>query len=222
MSDQQPQQTGCDGRLKHTSVQPIQDAPDPSTDAQTELALLLGRNLRRLRTQRGHSLERLAKLSGVSRAMLGQIETGKSAPTISLLWRVSTALNIPFATLLESQKLSGVTVLRRRDAKLLTSRDGGFVSRALFPFDDKRKVEFYELRIAPHHFQTSQAHPAGTVENLVVAEGSLEIKVGQANPQTLIAGDALMFEADVVHSYHNCGDTEAIAYLVMTYLDTVG
>ncbi|MFC3221383.1 helix-turn-helix domain-containing protein [Tianweitania populi] len=198
------------------------ETADPSPEAQTELALLLGRNLRRLRTQRGHSLERLAKLSGVSRAMLGQIETGKSAPTISLLWRVSTALNIPFATLLESHRLPGVTVLRRKDAKLLTSRDGGFISRALFPFDGKRKVEFYELRIAANHFQASHAHQAGTVENLVVAEGSLDIKVGQANPQTLNAGDALLFEADVAHSYHNTGDSEAVAYLVMTYLETVG
>src|ERR1700728_1034335 len=99
-------------------------------DASAELSAILGRNLRRLRTQRGHSLERLAKLSGVSRAMLGQIETGKSTPTISLLWKVATALDVPFATLLAAETTSGTAVLRREEAKLLSSSDGRFTSRA--------------------------------------------------------------------------------------------
>jgi DNA-binding XRE family transcriptional regulator len=37
-------------------------------------------NLRRLRVRRGLSLERLGQRSGVSRAMLGQIELGQSSP----------------------------------------------------------------------------------------------------------------------------------------------
>jgi Helix-turn-helix domain len=48
-------------------------------DGSAELSSILGRNLRRLRTQRGHSLERLARLSGVSRAMLGQIDRQEHA-----------------------------------------------------------------------------------------------------------------------------------------------
>src|SRR3954451_23981539 len=86
-----------------------------------ELTAQVGRNLRRLRVRRGYSLERLAKLSGVSRAMLGQIETGKSAPTISLLWKVVTALEIPFATLIAAQEPGGTVVLRRETAKVLAS-----------------------------------------------------------------------------------------------------
>ena len=104
-------------------------------DTEHDLPQLLGRNLRRLRVRQGHSLERLAKLSGVSRAMLSQIETGKSAPTISLLWKIATALGVPFAALLDSQKTHGTVVLRRSEAKILASRDGRFTTRALFPFD---------------------------------------------------------------------------------------
>ena len=50
----------------------------------TDLAPVVGANLRRLRTKRGLSLEKLSQLSGVSRAMLGQIELGQSAPTINV------------------------------------------------------------------------------------------------------------------------------------------
>jgi transcriptional regulator with XRE-family HTH domain len=110
-------------------------------DTANELPQVLGRNLRRLRTRQGHSLERLAKLSGVSRAMLSQIETGRSAPSIGLLWKIATALGVPFATLMDSQKVHGTVVLRSQHAKILTSVDGKFTSRALFPYDEERKVD---------------------------------------------------------------------------------
>lgn len=187
-----------------------------------DLPLHLGRNLRRLRTRQGHSLERLAKLSGVSRAMLSQIETGKSAPTISLLWKIATALGVPFATLLDSQKTHGTTVLRCREAKILASSDGKFTSRALFPFDAGHKVEFYELRLAAGHVEHAEAHAPGTVENLVVVKGEVEIRAGREAANLLGEGDAIVFGADVPHSYRNRSDEEAVAYLVMTYLETGG
>src|ERR1700689_997286 len=85
-------------------------------DTAVDLPLIVGRNLRRLRIRQGHSLERLAKHSGVSRAMLGQIETGKSTPTIGLLWKVATALDVPFANLLAAQAARGTAVLKRDEA----------------------------------------------------------------------------------------------------------
>ncbi|HMM63690.1 MAG TPA: helix-turn-helix domain-containing protein [Mesorhizobium sp.] len=191
-------------------------------DTEHDLPQLLGRNLRRLRVRQGHSLERLAKLSGVSRAMLSQIETGKSAPTISLLWKIATALGVPFAALLDSQKTHGTVVLRRSEAKILASRDGRFTTRALFPFDGEHKVEFYELRLAPRHVEHADAHAPGTVENLVVVRGKVEIRAGREAPGLLAEGDAIVFGADVPHSYRNLCDEEAVAYLVMTYLETVG
>ncbi|MBX9647130.1 MAG: XRE family transcriptional regulator [Xanthobacteraceae bacterium] len=184
-----------------------------------DLPAIVGRNLRRLRTRRGHSLERLAKHSGVSRAMLGQIETGKSVPTIGLLWKVASALNVPFSNLLQVEGPRGSVVLRRADGKLLTSSQGQFTSRALFPFEGSRDVEFYELRIAPLHREAAEAHAPGTRENLIVVRGMVEITAGSDKPLTLAEGDAILFEADVPHVYKNLVATEAVLYLVMTYAD---
>ncbi|MGQ4274526.1 helix-turn-helix domain-containing protein [Terrihabitans sp. B22-R8] len=197
-------------------------ALDGVEDPSAELPHIVGRNLRRLRTRRGHSLERLAKLSGVSRAMLGQIETGKSAPTIGLLWKVATALGVPFANLLVAEATHGTSVLRREDAKILASRDGKFTSRALFPFNEARNVEFYKLRIAAHHRENAEAHAPGTRENLIVEAGTLEIRCADHAPVVLSEGDAILFDADVPHAYRNLGPTEAVVYLVMTYVEPVG
>ena len=193
-----------------------------AAEALAELSAVLGHNLRRLRTRQGHSLERLAKLSGVSRAMLGQIETCKSVPTIGTLWKIATALGVPFAHLLAAGKVQHMAVLRANAAKVLSSSRGQFTSRALFPFEDERHVEFYELRLAAQHREDAAAHQPGTRENLLVAHGVVEITVGVEAPCVLATGDAILFEADLPHTYRNIGSTEAVIYLVMTYSTRIG
>ena len=191
-------------------------APDGETQ---DLAPVVGQNLRRLRMRRGLSLEKLAQKCGVSRAMLGQIELGQSAPTINVLWKIARALDVTFATLIQAREAGGTTVLKKAQAKVLTSQGGQFSSRALFPFDGPRRAEFYELRLAPQAKEVADAHAPGTLENLVVAEGQLELSVGK-EVHLLHAGDAIVFEADVPHAYANAGGRECVMYLVMTYADS--
>jgi transcriptional regulator with XRE-family HTH domain len=174
-------------------------------------------NLRRLRTRKGFSLERLARASGVSRAMLGQIELAQSAPTINLLWRIATALQIPFSALLGGDGESTTIVVRQQGGARLTSADGSFVSRPLFPFGrGPRRSEFYELTLAPGGREIATAHPPGTTENLVVTSGRAVIRV-HGEEHVLGKGDAVLFRADVEHSYDNPGHDGAVMYLVMTY-----
>ena len=189
--------------------------------AASDLTPVVGANLRRLRGHRGLSLEKLSKLSGVSRAMLGQIELGQSAPTINVLWKIAHALGVPFSGLIGARSAGGVTVLRSESAKRLTSHDGSFSSRALFPFDEPRRVEFYQLTLTPGGVERADAHNPGTVENLVVAEGACEIEVS-GRKELLGPGDAIVFEADAPHVYRSRSDRETVMYLVMTYADTVG
>lgn len=187
-------------------------------DAPADLAPVVGANLRRLRMRRGLSLERLAQKSGVSRAMLGQIELGQSAPTINVLWKIARALDVTFATLIQAREAGGPQVLKKSAAKVLTSQGGQFSSRALFPFDGPRRAEFYELRLAANAEEAAEAHAAGTLENLAVSEGQLSLVVGKETYK-LDAGDSIVFEADVPHSYVNAGPKECVMYLVMTYAE---
>lgn len=192
-----------------------------SSQASSDLTPIVGANLRRLRVKRGLSLERLAKASGVSRAMLGQIELGQSTPTINVLWKIARSLEVPFSALITSRGAERVTVMSAARAKVLTSHDGTFSSRALFPFDEPRTVEFYELRLAPLATEEADPHPPGTMENLVVTMGTLEMIVGSEH-HLLGTGDAILFAADVPHKYRNPGNTEVVMYLVMTYTEKTG
>ncbi|MFO1519977.1 MAG: XRE family transcriptional regulator [bacterium] len=192
----------------------------PSARAPENLTPLVGRNLRKFRIQRGLSLERLAGLSGVSRAMLGQIELGQSTPTINVLWKIVRALDIPFSALMVELPAKINYVQRAHEGKILSSADGKYSSRALFPFEGHRSAEFYEIRLAPFSQEASEAHPRGTTENLIVSQGVLEMKVGN-DVFRLASGDAMLFEADAPHVYSNPGTSETTLYLVMSHSQTV-
>lgn len=186
-----------------------------------QIAAIVSRNLKRLRTRRELSLEALAKLSNVSRGMLSQIELGRSVPTISLLWKVARALGVPFAALTSDDATGGTVLMPADKAKTLTSSGGAFTSRALFPFDAERRVEFYKLTLAPNAEEVADPHAPGTRENLTVAAGQVEITAAGVS-YILRPDDAIMFEADVPHRYRNLGGKTAVMYLVMTYADAVG
>jgi transcriptional regulator with XRE-family HTH domain len=185
-------------------------------DASDDMIPSIGDNLRKLRSERNLSLDALSQISGVSRAMLGQIELNRSVPTITVLWRIAKALELPFSSLMREPEEKGPSILRKNSARFLTSADGSFRSRALFPADRQRFVEFYEVRLSPGAVEEASAHPLGTLENIVIAKGSLEVTAG-GEPVSLQTGDAMVFRADVPHIYHNTGTSETVTYMVITY-----
>ena len=199
----------------YASVAPLAMDPEPVASL-PGLATVIGGHVHQRRKQLGLSLETLARRSRVSRAMLSQIERGRSTPTIGVLWKIAHALEAPISALLHEDQEDNVWLLPVASTRRLYSKDGRFCSRALFPFDNPRRVEFYELRLETQGEEAANPHPSGTLENLVVSRGEVEITIAGTR-YGLTAGDAIQFLADVAHTYRNVGPMEAVMYLVMTY-----
>lgn len=180
-----------------------------------DVPAIVGSNLRRLRKGQGFSLERLAELSGVSRAMLGQIETAKSVPTVSLLWRVADALGVPVATLVATEHEPSIVVLHREDANVLVASEGRYSSRNLSP-RNRQRAAFFELMFAAGHREAFPSAEIGTRHNLVVAQGTLTVTIGGDVPFVLKEGDAVAYEASRVYVIENESSSRATAYLVVT------
>lgn len=186
------------------------EPPEPPLDA------VVGANLRSLRTQRGLSLDALAQLTGISRTALGQIELGRTSPSVSVTWKIARAFDVPFSALLATSERVSTTVLRAASARRLVSPDDRFSSRALYLPGTPGAVEFYELYLAGHSRESASAHQLGTRENLVVTAGALDLEVDGERFE-LRKGDAIVFAADVPHAYINPGAEPCWMYLVMTY-----
>lgn len=212
MKDKQP-------RAGATKVQkkPKQAAGEKS-GATENLTGVVAENVKRMRSDLDLSLDKLANLSGVSKAMLSQIEQSRSAPSINVLWKIARALDVPFAALISKRTDAQLQVIRKADSKILSSQKGNFLSKALFPLDVPRRVEFYELNFKAGCVEKAVAHPPGTAENIAIAEGELEIEVN--GQKTLLKeGDSIYFIADAAHVYRNTGSKECRAFLVMTYAE---
>jgi transcriptional regulator with XRE-family HTH domain len=181
-----------------------------------ELTRRVADNVRSLRKNRGYSLDDLAARSGVSRASLSQIETSKTNPTISILWKIAAGLGVPFAALLGDEKVERVRVLRRGDQQVLRSADQRMESRPLMPAGASPNVEMYELRLVPRTVSVSEPHARGTTETLVVLTGVLRLRAAD-EVYELAAGDSVFFLADVSHSYENPGRVEARYHNVIVY-----
>ena len=79
------------------------DQNDDSS-SQTPTEVLVGRNLRDLRTKRGLSLRALAELSGLNVNTLSLVENGKSSPSVGTLQQLAQALNVPITTFFECEQ----------------------------------------------------------------------------------------------------------------------
>ncbi len=160
---------------------------------------LLPSRLKEARRQQGLSLDAVAKLSGVSRSMVSQIERGESSPTIATLWNLTRALQVDFAGLLDdSNTADRIEVLRDGQVPTIENRGEGCTIRILSPPADAGKHEIYDIRFAPDGSLDSKPHARGAREQLSVIEGQVNVTSGDAT-QSLSAGDTARYAADVAH-----------------------
>lgn len=203
-----------------TAGLPITEPPKSAIEETTELDAIVGENLKRLRTERSWTLDIVAGMTGVGRQTLGQIELGRTVPSLGTLWKIARAFDVPFSVLLAQPTNPGTRIFRRSNARPIVDADGRFSSRALFSPDDKGRFEFYELFLAARAREEAEAHAPGTRENLLVTQGRLVLELGKETFE-LGKGDAIAFTADVPHAYVNASNEECWMSLVMTYPRTL-
>jgi transcriptional regulator with XRE-family HTH domain len=192
-----------------------QVGPSKPVDSAAQVAKRVGEKLRDIRRQQGHSLDTLARASGVSRAMLGQIETGKSAPTITLLWKITSALGVPVAALVTGPDEQAYHVERKAAASVTSTNGGRFETRTITAPDDAPETVFRQIRIEPGHQERIAAGRSPGRISLVVGRGSLDVAIGDEAPVRLAEGDAIFFSATQKHVLSNGGSGESIVYLVI-------
>jgi transcriptional regulator with XRE-family HTH domain len=173
-------------------------------------------NLRRLRREREWSLEELSTRAGVSRAMLSQVETGKTTPTIAVLWKIATGFGVPFTELLREGTAPEITIVRAGKTPAIQSADRKFRSIPLSPPGALTGVELYRITIDPGGESRSPAHAPGTVEVVSVESGRLRVTVGEREV-VLDQGDSACFPADVDHGYAAVGDEACVLHDLVQY-----
>lgn len=175
--------------------------------------LIVAKNIRRLREENKLSMDELAKLSGVSKSMLAQIERGEGNPTISTLWKISNGMKVPFDAMTVRPK-SPYEIVKTSDLQPLLEDGGKVKNYSIFPDDENRRFAVYYLELDEGSYWESEPHLKGTTEFITVFTGTVEIN---ANGQSLTAGqnESIRFKADTVHSYRNAGRGIAALHMII-------
>ncbi|WP_299652802.1 helix-turn-helix domain-containing protein [uncultured Tateyamaria sp.] len=182
------------------------------TENDDAILSLLPTRLKDARRAQGLSLDAVAKLSGVSRSMVSQIERGESSPTIATLWNLTRALQVDFAGLLDEGAADRIEVLRSGDVPSIENRGAGCTIRILSAPEDAGRHEVYELRFVEGGVLDSQPHARGAREHLTVIDGKLRVTSGGAS-EKVGQGDTARYAADVPHRIE--ADGPARAFLVV-------
>jgi transcriptional regulator with XRE-family HTH domain len=198
----------------------------------------IGRRLAAHRVRRGLRVAELARSVGVTPSLISQIERGQSRPSVSTLFALAQALDVPVdAFFRESpgpaeagspQARTGDAVPAAHDAEQHGGRylvrkanraaidiEGG-VRWERLTRDTFEHLDFFELIYQPG----AESHPhqythPGT-EMVLVMRGCLEITVGFER-YWLEPGDSIDFPSTMPHRYVNPGDETAHAVTVIFY-----
>lgn len=177
------------------------------TEPRDEAAENLARNVRQLREVRGLTQQQLAKLSGMPRATWANLETGAANPTLNVLLRVASTLQVSIEELLAPPRAAAR--LYRKGS--LPVRQRGKVTVGHVLPDPTAGLQIERMELPPGAGMTGVPHTPGTREYLTCEQGQVELTAA-GETWVLEPGDVLVFRGDQRHSYRNAGRRVAVAY----------
>jgi transcriptional regulator with XRE-family HTH domain len=174
----------------------------------------VGNRLRQLRESRAVSMRTLATMSGLSANALSMIERGKTSPSVSTLYRLADALEVPITDFFSPATLREKIVFVKADARTRLP-----FMRGLW---EGLGGENFLGRVMP--FMLTLESGASSGPNKVVhtghefvfcLRGQLEYQV-EDTVYALGTGDSLLFAAQLNHSWRNPGSTVTSALIVLS------
>lgn len=176
--------------------------------------------LKKLRQDKGWSLDKTAIATGVSKAMLGQIEREESSPTIAILWKIASGFETSFSSFIEEINIdSSESVHRTGVVKSIHPDDKKIQVFPLFPFDPQLNFELFIIKLLPNYEHLSPPHKQGVIEHVVVTEGSMEVLVDGVW-RFLSNGEGIRFRANQAHGYRNFSSIVAKFHDIIHYPET--
>ncbi|SIQ95257.1 transcriptional regulator, XRE family with cupin sensor [Alkalispirochaeta americana] len=179
---------------------------------------LIGGNIRRIRKEAGLTMDVLAERSGVSKAMLSQIEAEKVNPTVATVWKISQGLQVEINRLLEGSEepVRKFHVTTRDDIIALDTDEEGLHIDVLTPIQMVEDLEMYLLSFAPGGALRSAPHFPNTEEFLTVIRGSIHVRAGDRDAR-LGEGDFIRYQCDVEHDIENTSEESSLVHMVVRF-----
>jgi transcriptional regulator with XRE-family HTH domain len=169
----------------------------------------VGRRLRLQRRLRRLRLKDLAEKANCSESLLSRVENGLVVPSLTTLHRVSQALGVSVAALLEpvEERICTIYGPDNRPRVFDGAEGDGSVADSIIPMDENRRLEGLMMTLPGGGPLCGPFRHEGEEVGYVI-EGEVELIV-DGERFVVPSGSTFFFESDRTHSYRAAGRASA-------------
>jgi transcriptional regulator with XRE-family HTH domain len=181
---------------------------------QEAISVNIGDRLRELREERDLSIRGLGRLSGLSANALSVIERGLSSPSVSTLYKIALALEIPVTAFFEeTQPQHSVVLIRNSERNRISLHRGLWEGLGGEHFEGSVEPFMITLESGASSGRFPMTHSGH--EFVFCIRGELEYEIA-GSTYNLDSGDALLFSAALEHKWRNPGKNVTNALIVLS------
>jgi quercetin dioxygenase-like cupin family protein len=169
----------------------------------------IGQKIKKARTEKKFTLDRVANETGFSIEYLKQVEAGKAIPPVGALLQIARALEIDSGSLLKEPESKLQTRIKAH-----TKRTDNYAYTTLTPGAENKHLKAFRVTIeAQQDHKGVDYHHEGE-EFVYVLAGKIEVAVGE-HINTLEQGDSLHFNSGIRHKLKSVSDEKAELIVVI-------
>lgn len=174
----------------------------------------IGKNLKKIRKNRGLTIETLSINAGVSKSMISEIERGIRNPSITVLWNIANSLKIPLNYFLKEENNNTAKIYKFSEENVIG--EYGYSCYPLVNFDNDKRLEIYFNEYISQSKTEKSAHYENVEEYALITSGNLSLNL-DGEKFSASEGEIIHFIADKPHYYFNETNTIAKAFVLMFY-----
>jgi transcriptional regulator with XRE-family HTH domain len=171
----------------------------------------VGLRLRRIRQEKGMTLEALATATGLNKGFLSRLERGAKQPSVGTVLRLSAALEVPVGLLFGEHTTEDPVRLSRASDRNRSDQGGGSQFELLTPVGGL--MEGFLFEPGPQFSGAGQQHDGE--EMFFVLAGTVEMRT-PGRSHVLETGDCAYFPGHLIHSMRRIGPETATAMIVVS------
>jgi transcriptional regulator with XRE-family HTH domain len=180
----------------------------------------VGEKIKRLREEKSISLKELADKTGLSSAVLSQIENHLVSPPLGTVVRIAKALDIRPGYFFDQHPDKSFTIVKKNERKPVSrfaSKRGvryGYSYESLGHDMKGRHMEPFLVTLEPTTLADPKPSAHEGEEFLFVLEGVMEVTLGE-NSDILQPGDAIYYDSTIPHlvKCHGGKETKILAVI---------
>ena len=163
----------------------------------------LGKKIRKVRLDKGLTLDFIANETGMKKEYIKEIEAGDEIPSVGTMLTLSRALGIDSNALIQQEK-----DISKKRQKAHTKRTNNYAYTPLGSGADNKHLKPFKIVIEAEQSHEGVGFQHEGEEFIYVLKGKVEVDVGE-NVNFLKQGESLHFNSGIKHDLKNVGKEDA-------------